>query len=125
MASSKETSDKIVFFCTTDDPERAYPAFFMASAAVAMDIDVVMYFCMSGLNIIRKGGAAKITLDGVPKPLNEYVEIVREGGGKLVVCSAGLPVMKMTEDDLIPGPEIAGAPSLITDAQEADFVMTF
>ena len=125
MTSNKENSDKIVIFCCSDDPERAYPPFFMASAAVAMDMEVTMFFCMSGLNLIRKGGAEKIVLPGVPKPLQEYIKIVQDGGGKFCICAPGLPVAGMSEEDAIDGAEMAGAASFIAEGQEADFVMTF
>ena len=125
MTSDKVNSNKIVIFCCSDDPERAYPPFFIASAAVAMDMEVTMFFCMSGLNLIRKGGAEKIVLPGVPKPLQEYVKTVQDGGGKLFICAPGLPVVRMTEEDAIDGAEVAGAASFISEGQEADFVMTF
>ena len=125
MTSNRENADKILIFCCSDDPERAYPPFFMASAAVAMDMEVTMFFCMSGLNLIRKGGAEKIVLPGVPKPLQEYIKIVQDGGGKLCICAPGLPVVGMREEDAIDGAEMAGAASFISEGQEADFVMTF
>ena len=125
MTANKVNTEKIIIYCGSDDPERAYPPFFIASAAVAMEMEVIMFFCMSGLNIIRKGGAEKIVLPGVPKPLQEYVKIVQEGGGKLFICSPGLPVVGMAVEDAIDGAEVVGAASFIMDAQEADFVLSF
>jgi predicted peroxiredoxin len=80
---------------------------------------------MSGLNIIRKGGAEEITLDGAPKSLPEFVDILRDGGAKLIACSAAFAIVGIGEGDLIEGVECGGVATFVDAAQEADVVLTF
>lgn len=116
---------KLVIMCCSDDPEKAFPPFMLAAGAMALDMDVAMFFAMSGLNIVRKGGAEKITLKGAPKPLPEFLQIARDGGVKFLVCSSCFPIVDMTEEDLIEGTEFAGVAGLLEETEDADVVLTF
>jgi predicted peroxiredoxin len=80
---------------------------------------------MSGLNIVRKGGAEKITLDGAPKPLPEFLGILKENGARLIACSAAFPIVGMEESDLVEGVECGGVATFVGLAEEADVVLTF
>ena len=116
---------KMLIFCGSDDPERAYPPFMLGSGAQAMDMDLTLFFTMSGLNIVRKGGAEKILLEGAPKPMPEFLEIVKEAGARLIACSAAFPMAKIEADDLIDGMELGGVATFVDLAEEADVVLTF
>jgi len=116
---------KMLIFCGSDDPEHAFPPFMLGSGALASDMEVTMFFTMSGLNIIRKGGAEKITLEGAPKPLPEFVKIVQELGAKMIACSAAFPIAKISEAEIIDGVEMGGVATFVIGAQEADVVLTF
>ena len=39
---------KLWIFCGSDDPQKAFPPFILASGALAMDMDVTMFFTMYG-----------------------------------------------------------------------------
>ena len=116
---------KMLVFCGSDDPERVYPPFMLGSGAQAMDMELTMFFTLSGLNIIRKGGAEQIVLDGAPKPVPEFIEIVKEAGARLIACSAAFPIAKVEEKDLIDGVELGGVATFVDLAEEADVVLTF
>ncbi len=116
---------KVLIFCGSDQPECAYPPFMLGSGALAFDMELTLFFTMRGLNIIRKGGAEKIVMPGAPKPLPEFLKIVKEGGAKLIACSAAFPMVGITEEDLIDGVETGGVATFISAAQEADVVLTF
>jgi predicted peroxiredoxin len=118
-------AQKILIFCGSDTPEKAFPPFMLGSGALAMDMEVTLFFTMSGLNIIRKGGAEKITLEGAPKSLSEFIEILRDGGAKLIACSAAFGIIGIEEGDLIEGVECGGVATFVDAAQEADVVLTF
>ena len=90
-----------------------------------MDMEVTLFFTMSGLNIIRKGGAEKITLEGAPKLLTEFIDILRDEGAKFIACSAAFPIIGIKEDDLIEGVECGGVATFVDAAQEANVVLTF
>ena len=97
----------------------------LGSGAQARDLELTLFFTLSGLNIVRKGGAEKIHLDGAPKPVTEFLEIVKEAGARMIACSAAFPIAKITEEDLIDGMEMGGVATFVELAEEADVVLTF
>ena len=97
----------------------------IASGALASDMEVTMFFCMSGLNLIRKGYAEKIELPGAPMTMPEFLKSVQQNGAKLIACAAGFPVIGMKEEELIEGVECGGAVSFALTAEESGPVLTF
>jgi len=116
---------KMWIFCGSDEPTKAFPPFMLGSGAIALDMEVNLFFTMNGLNIIKKGGAEKITLQGAPKTLPEFIQIMRENGAKMIACSAAFPIVGIQEDDLIEGVECGGVATFVNGAEEADVVLTF
>ena len=116
---------KMLVFCGSDDPERAFPPFMLGCGALAEDMELTLFFTMSGLNIVRKGGAEKIALDGAPKTIAEFLDIVREMGADLIACSAAFPIVGMSEDDLIEGVECGGVATFVDLAENSDIVLTY
>jgi predicted peroxiredoxin len=118
-------SEKMWIFCGSDEPQKAFPPFMLGSGALALDMQVNMFFTMNGLNIVKKGGAEKIQLKGAPKTLPEFIKVMKEGGAKMIACSAAFPIVGCKEEDLIDGVECGGVATFVTGAQEADVVLTF
>lgn len=118
-------AEKMLVFCGSDEPQKAFPPFMLGSGALAIDMEVTLFFTMSGLNIIRKGGAEKIVLSGAPKTLPEFIKVMQEGGVRLIACTAAFPIVGIKEEDLIEGVEFGGVAGFVSDAQEADVVLTF
>jgi predicted peroxiredoxin len=116
---------KMVVFCGSDDPQKAFPPFMLGAGALAMDMELVLFFTMNGLNIVRNGGAEKIELAGAPRKLPEFIDVVREGGATLLACSAAFPIVDCKEEDLIPGVECSGVATFVDEAETADIVLTF
>jgi len=116
---------KMLMFCGSDHPEKAFPPFMLGSGGLALDMEVTLFFTMTGLNIVRKGGAEKIVLPGAPKTLPEFIKVMREGGAKMIACSAAFPIVGIKEQDLIEGVECGGVATFVSSAEEADVVLTF
>lgn len=116
---------KMLVFCGSDHPEKAFPPFMLGCGALAVDMELTLFFTMSGLSIVKKGGAEKITIGGVPKTLPEFLDIVKEMGATLIACSAAFPIVGITEDDLIDGVECGGVATFVDLAENADIVLTF
>ena len=93
--------------------------------ALATEMEVMMFFTMSGLNIVKKGGAESIKLEGGPMPLQEMIGKAQEMGARLVACSAAFPIAGIGEEDLIESMEIGGVAGFVTEAETADIVLTF
>jgi len=118
-------AEKMLIFCGSDQPEKAFPPFMLGCGALATEMELTLFFTMSGLNIVRKGGAEKILLPGAPKTLPAFLQTVQEGGAKMIACSAAFPVVGINEEDLIEGVECGGVATFVIAAQEADVVLTF
>ncbi len=115
----------MLIFCGSDTPEKAFPPFMLGAGALAMEMEVTLFFTMRGLNIIRKDGAAKIILEAAPKSLPDFIDVLREGGAKFIACSAAFPIIGIKENDLIEGVECGGVATFVDAAQQADVVLTF
>lgn len=118
-------ASRMLVFCGSDTPEKAFPPFMLGAGALAMDMEVTLFFTMSGLNIVRKSGAEKIILAGAPKSLPEFIGVLRDGGVKFIACSAALPIIGIRKEDLMDGVEFGGVATFVNAAQEADVVLTF
>lgn len=116
---------KMWMFCGSDEPQKAFPPFMLGAGAQALDMDVTLFFTMNGLNIVIKGGAEKIKLEGPPKTLPGFIQVLQEGGARMIACSAAFPVVGCKEDDLIDGVECGGVATFVSGAEEADVVLTF
>jgi predicted peroxiredoxin len=118
-------ASKMLIFCGSDDPYKAFPPFMLGSGALATEMELTMFFTLTGLNIVRKGGAEKIVLPGAPKTLPEFLQIVRDGGAQMIACSAAFAIVGISEADLIDGVECGGVATFVMAAEEADVVLTF
>ena len=116
---------KMVIFCGSDEPQKAFPPFMLGVGALAMDMEVMFFFTMNGLNIVKKGGAEKITLNNAPKSLPEFIKILQEGDAMMIACSAAFPIVGCKEEDLIEGVECGGVATFVDEAEGADIVLTF
>ncbi|MBW1699784.1 MAG: DsrE/DsrF/DrsH-like family protein [Deltaproteobacteria bacterium] len=116
---------RILIFCGSDEPQKAFPPFMLGSVALATEMEVTMFFTMSGLNVVTKGKAEKIVLPGAPKTLPEFIKIMQEGGANMIACSAAFPIAGIKEEDLIEGVECGGVATFVIEAQDADVVLTF
>jgi uncharacterized protein len=116
---------KIWIFCGSDTPQKAFPPFMLAAGALAMDMDVTLFFTMDGLHLVEKGGAERVAMAGEPQPLPDLVKTVQAGGGRMIACSAFLQAEDVRAEDIIEGVEFGGVATFVNGAQEADVVLTF
>jgi predicted peroxiredoxin len=116
---------KMLVFCGSDDPHKAFPPFMLGCGGQALDMELTLFFTLSGLNIIRRGYAEKIQLPGAPKTLPEFLKIAKENGARFIACSAAFPILGIQGDDFIEGVEYGGVAEFVSLAEEADVVLTF
>ena len=116
---------KMLVFCGSDDPHKAFPPFMLGCGALAVDMELILFFTLTGLNIIKKGGAEKIELAGAPNTLPGFLKIAAENGARLIACSAAFPIVGAAEDDFIEGVEFGGVAEFVSLAEEADVVLTY
>ena len=108
----------------TDQPERLYAPFILASTAVAMDIDAIVYFLIKGITVIKKGEAEKIQLGSFPS-LKEVMDQAIQAGVKLMVCEQSCQLIGLDRGDFEDGAKVVGAATLNDLLLEADAVLTF
>ena len=107
-----------------DQPERLYAPFILASTAVAMDIDAIVYFLIKGITVIKKGEAEKIQLGSFPS-LKEVMDQAIQAGVKLMVCEQSCQLIGLDRGDFEDGAKVVGAATLNDLLLEADAVLTF
>lgn len=89
----------------SNEPGRAYSAFVLALGAVAMGAKCKIYCTMGGLDIIKKGGAAKIQMVGAP-PLEKYLKDAIESGVEVTACGPSKEMLKqmgITPENIVEG----------------------
>lgn len=114
----------IVIISSSDKPEEAYKTFIMGTTGGGMDVDVTIFFTMSGLNIIKKGGVEKINIPGAP-PLPDLLSQAKQMGVHLVACSLAMKVLGVKDEDLIEGVKPVGAATALDHALSADLTLSF
>ncbi len=124
--AEKIAGKKLVVVVTTgpEDPEKATIPFMVASAALAMDVQVTMVLQGKGVLTATKGVYEHIISPGL-KPLKELVEGFIPLGGKIFVCIPCIEERKISKEDLVEGCELVKAGKLIHEVMTADQVMSY
>lgn len=91
-----------------EDLEKATVPFIIASAAANLG-PARMFLTCEALNLVTKGGADGLAAPGYA-PVKTLVDEFVGKGGRIWVCRVCAGVMNITQDDLIEGAEIGGAP---------------
>ncbi len=92
-----------------EDIERATVPFILGCAAANRG-DARMFLTSDALNIVVKGRAEGLVAEGYP-PVSDLVAEFAEKGGLIWVCKVCAAAMGITQDDLVTGAEIGGAPN--------------
>ncbi len=124
--AEKIAGKKLVVVVTTgpEDPEKATIPFMVASAALAMDVQVTMVLQGKGVLTATKGVYEHIISPGL-KPLKELVEGFIPMGGKILVCIPCIEERKISKEDLVEGCELVKAGKLLHEVMNADQVMSY
>jgi uncharacterized protein len=118
---------KLVILCThgAEDPERATIPFVVATAAQAMDVEVVMGFQASGVTLVAKGVAERIAAPSFP-PLKDLLLAYREAGGKFLVCGPCVASRKIDpKNDFVESASVVNAGAFVEQFVEATNVLVY
>ena len=91
----------------SNEPGRAYSALVLALGSVTMGAKCKLYCTMDALDIVKKGGASKITMPGAP-PLEKYLKDAIQAGVEVTACGPSkemLEKMGVTKENLEQGVE--------------------
>ena len=117
---------KILYVQTSgvDTPERAYAPFILATTAVAMGMDAIIYFLIKGVTLVKQGEAEKIKLGDFPN-LREVMDRAVRAGVKLEVCEQSCMLLGLERGDFVDTAKIVGAATLNDRILDADAVLCF
>jgi predicted peroxiredoxin len=97
-----------------ESPERCNQAFTVAAAAVASGIPVSLWLTGESAWFALPGRAKEFELPHAT-PLDDLLDIVLSAG-KVTVCTQCAARRDITDDEIIPGIRIAGAPTFVEEA---------
>ena len=92
-----------------EDMERATVPFILANAAANRG-DARMFLTCDALNLVVRGRAGGQVAEGYT-PVKDLIDEFIGKGGLIWVCKVCAGVMNITQDDLVEGAEIGGAPN--------------
>jgi predicted peroxiredoxin len=119
-------SNKLVIVITRGlDDERSSVAWSIANAGIASDLEVTVFLAASGVDWVRKGAAEVAHLNPVDPPLRDLIGNLMSGGGKILVCPPCAKVRGYSENDLIDGVTIAGAPAMLEVVKQGAATLSF
>ena len=119
-------ADKLIFVvtCADENADRATIPFALGNSALAMDTEAIIILQSTGVFIGKKDYARHINAPGFP-PLQQLMELFREGGGKLYACEPCIRARNITAEDLLDSIKIVSAPTLVDGYLEAKNVVVY
>ena len=117
---------KILYIQTsgTDNPERSYSPFILATTAAMMGLEATVYFLIKGVTLVKKGEAEKIKVGSFPT-LRDVMNQAVKAGAKLMVCEQSCGLLGIPRGEFTPETTIVGAATLNDLALNADAVLCF
>ncbi len=115
----------VIVISRSFDDERSSVAWSVANASVASDFEVTVFLVAAGVDWVRKGAAEVARLNPLDPPIREMMGNVMSSGGKILVCPSCAKVRGYTEDDLIDGATIAGAPAMLEVVKQGASTLSF
>lgn len=118
---------KIVIIVTNGfDNERSSVAWSVANGAIGMGFEVTMFMVSSGVDWVRKGGAAAgARLNPFDPTVTEMMENVISNGSNIYVCPPCAKVRGYDPTDFIEGVQVAGSAAMLGVVAEGASTLTF
>ena len=107
------------------DDERSSVAWSIANASVASELDLTVFLVASGVDWVRKGAAEFAHLNPLDPPMRDLIGNVMSNGGKIMVCPPCAKVRGYSEEDLVDGAVLAGAPAMLEVVRQGAATLTF
>ena len=95
------------------DDERSSVAWSIANTAAASGMEITVFLVSAGVDWARRGAADAAQLNPLDPKMSEMIDNVIDAGGRILVCPPCAKVRGYTEDSLIDGAVLAGAPALL------------
>lgn len=95
------------------DDERSSVAWSIANTAAASDMQVTVFLVAAGVDWVRNGAADVARLNPLDPTMSDMIGTFLSNGGKILVCPPCAKVRGYTEEDMIDGATVAGAPAML------------
>ena len=121
MSQEREDQQEVHLVLASNDPGRAYSALVLALGTVTMGAKCKLYCTMGALDLIKKGGASKITMPGAPS-LEKYLHDAINGGVQVTACGPSKEMLKqmgVTPETLEEGIEFEDVIGFLNEALPA------
>lgn len=115
---------KVALICNGSENKNLYPAFVLASSAIASGDDVLIFFTPAATPALKPGYLEGMTAKGMPD-MADLVEGVMELGGEMMLCELALDVHDVKAEDLRDDLIIGGATSFIAKISDATITFSF
>lgn len=107
------------------DDERSSVAWSIANTAAASDMEVTMFLVAAGVDWARKGAAEVARPNPLDPAMKDMIGNFLANGGRILVCPPCAKVRGYTEESLIEGATVAGAPAMLEVVNRGAGTLTF
>ena len=107
------------------DDERSSVAWSIANTAVASNMDVTMFLVAAGVDWVRMGAADVAQLNPLDPTMSDMIGNFLENGGRIIVCPPCAKMRGYTEESLIDGATLAGAPVMLEEVNAGAATLSF
>ena len=121
---STNGTKKMVIMCN-NAPSGVMPTLIMGASGLALDYEVLLFFCPGGAKAVVNGELEKLQgQKGLPDPVKLFDDILGLGG-RVVLCELALEAKDIHPEEIRPGIEIMKAPPFLMEAEGATMTLTF
>ncbi len=125
LMSNEPSTRKMAIVCNHADATGVMPTLIMASSALSLDYEVLVFFSPTGAPALVQGELEKLRgMKGLPDPVKLYNDIVQLGG-RIIFCELALEAKDIRREDLREGVEIMKAPPFLMAAEGATMTFAF
>ena len=107
------------------DDERSSVAWSIANTAVASGMDVTVFLVAAGVDWVRKGAVEVAQLNPLDPAMSTMIGSFLEGGGRILVCPPCAKVRGYSDESLIDGATLAGAPVMLEEINAGAAALSF
>lgn len=106
------------------DDERASVAWSIANSGVASGFEVLMFLVSAGVDWARKGAADVAHPVPTDPSIGEMMRTFVSGGGTIQACPPCMKVRGYSEENIVAGVKVAGAPAMLEWVKEGAEVIS-
>jgi predicted peroxiredoxin len=107
------------------DDERSSVAWSIANTAAASDMDVTVFLVAAGVDWVRKGATEVARPNPLDPSIGDMLESFLGNGGRILVCPPCAKVRGYSEESIIDGATIAGAPVMLEEITQGAASLSF